>query len=171
MAERLAKSGHVEQGPGGAMRRAVGISEVPDSVLALSSLPSIDYVDRFTLGTDVAATPERWARAMFGDVPSTAERFIWRGLLGLRLSRGRSPHTVAGWRITERGEDRIRLEAASGFLSGNLLVQTSAGEVSLTTFLRYDRPLGRIWWPPLATVHRRLAPGVLRAAAARIGTS
>lgn len=149
---------------------AVGPREVPASVRALSRLPAIDYVDHFTLAADADATPEQWARAMFGDVPSAAERLIWRGLLGLRLGRGASPDAVAGWRIAGRGEDWILLEAASWFLTGNLLVRAADGRVSLGTFLHYDRRLGRAVWPPLSAVHRRLAPGLLRDAAAKIRT-
>ena len=146
---------------------AVGTHNIPESVRALSSLPDIDYADQFTLSTDAQATPEQWARAMFGNVPNVVELLIWRGFLGLRLSPGRSPGTVAGWQIGDRGEDWIRLEAASWFLTGNLLVQTADGRVSLGTFLRYERPLGRAVWPPLSAVHRRLVPGLPRAAAAR----
>ncbi|SCF87463.1 DUF2867 domain-containing protein [Streptomyces sp. Cmuel-A718b] len=119
-------------------------------------------------GTGTGATAELWARALFGDVPDPVERLIWQGLLGLRLSRGRSPGTVAGWRIAERGEDWIRLEAASWFLTGNLVVRAADGQVSLGTFLRYDHPLARAVWPPLSAVHRRLAPGLLRDAAATV---
>jgi hypothetical protein len=128
----------------------------------------VDYADHFTLATPAEATPEQWARAMFGNVPSPAEILIWRVLLGLRLSRGRSPHTVAGWRIGDRGDDWIRLEAASWFLSASLTVRTGAGQVGLRTALHYDRPIGRVVWPPLAAVHRRLVPGVLRTAAIKI---
>jgi hypothetical protein len=145
----------------------VGTSNIPGSVRALSSLPEIDYADRFTLSTDVDATPERWARAIIGDVPSAAELLIWRGLLGLRLSKGRSPTTVAGWQIGGCGHDWIRLEAASWFLTGNLLVQTAVGRVSLGTFLHYDRRLGHGLWSPLSPLHRRLVPGLLRDAEAR----
>ena len=108
---------------------------------------------------------------MFGDVPSIAEQLIWRGLLQLRLSPGRSPATVAGWRIGGRGPDWIRLEAASWFLTANLIVRTVDGRVSLTTVLRYEQRLARRVWPPLSAVHRRLVPGVLRAAAASIGAA
>jgi hypothetical protein len=146
----------------------VGAQNVPESVRTLSSLPDIDYLDLFSLSTDTDATPEQWARAMFGDVPSVKAQLIWRGFLGLRLSRGRSAETVAGWRIAERGEDWIRLEAASWFLTGNLLVQAADGRVSLGTFLRYDRRWGLFVWPPLSVVHRRLAPGLLRDAEARL---
>jgi Protein of unknown function (DUF2867) len=146
---------------------AVGTNDIPESFLALRSLPEVDYADLFTLATDTEAAPEQWARAMFGDTPSLTELLIWRGLLGLRLGRGRSPATVAGWQIGERGEDWIRLEAASAFLSCNLVVQTAEGRVSLVTFLHYDRCLGRSMWPPLSAIHRRVVPGLLRDAAAR----
>jgi hypothetical protein len=147
---------------------AVGAQRIPASVRALSSLPAVDYADQFTLSTDVKATPERWARAMFGDIPSPAERLIWRGLLGLRLSRERSRDTVGGWRIGGSGEDWIRLEAASWFLAGNLVVQAADGRVSLVTFLHYSRRVGHGVWPPLSAVHRRIVPGVLRDAATRV---
>ena len=152
----------------GSVDSAVGTHLIPESVRALSSLPDIDYADQFTLSTDADATPEQWARAMFGDVPSVAELLIWRGLLGLRLSRGRSQSTVGGWQIGGRGDDWIRLEAASWFLTGNLLVQTDGGRVSLGTFLHYRRHVGHGLWPPLSALHRRLVPGLLRGAAARI---
>ncbi|MBG0823826.1 hypothetical protein HS048_24195 [Planomonospora sp. ID91781] len=154
--------------PVGFIGSTIGTSDIPEPVRALSSLPAIDYADRFTLSTDADASPEAWARAMFGDVPSAAELLIWRGFLGLRLSSGRSPATVAGWRIGGRGGGWIRLEAASWFLTCNLLIQAAGGQVSLTTFLHYDRRLGHVVWPPLAVIHRRLAPRVLRDAAARV---
>jgi hypothetical protein len=121
-------------------------------------LPDISYADQFTLTTAARGTPEQWARAML----------IWRGLLGLRLSPGRSPATVAGWQISGRGDDWIRLEAGSRFLTANLLVRTAGGRVSLGTFLHYRRRLGHRVWPPLSGIHRRLVPGLLRGAAARL---
>ena len=138
--------------------------------MALGSLRHADYSDRFALTTDIDATPEQWARAMFGNVPSPAERLIWQGFLGLRLIPGRSPSTVAGWRIDGRGDDWIRLATASWFLSANLVVRTGDGRVTLETFLRYDRWPGAVVWPPLSAVHRFLVPRVLRKAAARLGS-
>jgi len=152
----------------GPVDSVVGTHHVPESVRALSSLSHIDYADQFTIDTDADATPEQWARAMFGDVPDVGELLIWRGILGLRLSRGRSPDTVAGWRIGGRGDGWIRLDAASWFLTGNLLVGTIDGRVSLWTLLHYARPPGHVLWPPLSAVHRRLAPGLLREAATRV---
>lgn len=152
------------------VERAVGVSEVEDSALARTGLERIDYVDHVVLtSVDVSrATPEQWARAMFGDVPTPGERFIWRGLLQLRLRRGRSPSTVAGWRIARPGQDWIRLQAASWALGVELVIRATEATVSLTTFVEYDRIAGRLVWPPLSAVHRRLAPGVLRDAAAAV---
>ncbi|MFC7546736.1 hypothetical protein [Plantactinospora sp. GCM10030261] len=151
----------------GLVERVVGPHNIPESVRALCSLADVHYADQFTLATDVDVTPEQWARAMFGDVPSAAELLIWRVLLGLRLSRGPSPSTVAGWRIGDRGDGWIRIEASSWFLTAQLLVATAGGRVTLGTFLRYDRRLAHGVWPPLSAIHRRLAPGLLRDTAAR----
>jgi hypothetical protein len=141
---------------------AAGIAEC-----ALSPLPRIDYADRFTMSPGVEASPEEWARAMFGDVPDAGEVFIWQVLLHLRLHRGRSPGTVAGWRIAARGDDWIRLEARSWFLAPNLIVRVADGRVSLVTLLHYRRAVGRLVWPPCAAVHRRLVPQVFADAVAR----
>ena len=154
--------------PVGSVTSVIGARGVPDAVLARCALPAIDYADRFTLATDVVATPEQWARTMFGDVPSAAEQCIWRGVLGFRLSRGRSPATVGGWRIDGRGEDWIRLRTASWFLSGAMLIETAGGQVCWTTAVHHDRPVAAVVWPPASVVHRRLVPRVLLGAEGRL---
>nr|SBO97274.1 hypothetical protein BN4615_P6790 [Nonomuraea gerenzanensis] len=137
---------------------------IPESVRALS--PLSDYADHYTLSTDVRATPEQWARAMFGDVPNAAERLIWSGFLGLRLSREPSPQTVAGWRIAEQGPGWIRMEAASWCLTANIVVRAGDGQVAAATFLRYERRLGQVIWAALSPIHRALVPRILRMGAA-----
>ena len=134
----------------------------------LSTLSTVDYTDRFSVRTDADRTPEQWARAIFGDVPNLGELLIWRVLLGLRLSRGRSADTIAGWRVDARGDDWVRLEAASRVMTANLVVRAAGGGVSLSTFVRYDRPAARLLWTPLSAVHRRLAPEALRSGVARL---
>jgi hypothetical protein len=134
----------------------------------MTELSTVDYTDHFSVRTPAPGTAEQWARAMFGNEPSLGELFIWRVVLGLRLSRGRSPDTVAGWRIGGRGVDWIRLETASPTMTANLVVRAADGEASLTTRLRYDRAPARLIWPPLSAVHRWLVPRVLRDAAARM---
>jgi hypothetical protein len=134
-------------------------------------LSHIDYADHFVRAVDTGTTPERWARAMFGDTPDAVERFIWRGLLGMRLMEQASSETVAGWRIETRNEDWIRLEAASWFLSANLVVLAAHESVALATFLRYNHWLARLVWPPLSVLHRGLVPVVLRKAAKRTSSA
>jgi hypothetical protein len=143
----------------------VGTRDAPTEVIALTSLASVDYLDLFTMPVDTTATPEGWARAMFGSEPSLGERLIWRVLLGLRLARGRSAGTVAGWRITGRGPDWIRLETRSRLMTANLVVRAAAGTVALATMIHHDRPAGRWLWTPASALHRLLVPGVLRRAA------
>ena len=152
----------------GQVDRVVGTDNLPAPVLRLSSLGRVDYGDWFSLVTDVLASPEEWARAMFGNVPNATELLIWRGLLGFRVRRERSHDLVAGWAITSRSATSIRLEAASWFLAGNLVVHAANGRVSLGTFLRYDRAMARAVWTPLSAVHRRVAPGLLRDAEALV---
>lgn len=138
-----------------------GNSYATPATIALAGLDA-DYVDRFTHPVSRSATPERWARQMFGDAPSRAERFIWSGLLGLRLLPSPSDDTVAGWLIAGRDEDWIRLTTSSHIVSAVLLVQTGSDELALTTVIRYENPVGRAVWTVLSPIHRGIAPGLLR---------
>ncbi|MEP6648718.1 MAG: hypothetical protein ABJA74_02240 [Lapillicoccus sp.] len=153
----------------GSVSRAVGRGNIPAEIRALTSVERIDYGDWFTLSTEIDATPEQWARAMFGAVPNVAERLIWRGLLGMRLRSGRSPATVAGWPIGAGGHSWVRLDNGSWFLTAHLLVDTADGRVSLGTFVQYDRPVADVVWPALSVLHRRLVPGLLLSAATALG--
>lgn len=150
-------------------RTVVVTSSLGAGMRAASSLTLIGYADECTLWTEVEATPEQWARAMFGDTPDAGEQLIWRGLLGFRLRQDRSPDTVGGWRVTARAPGWIRLESDSWLLTGNMLVRTAEQQVSLTTLLEYRRLLGRLQWAWLSPVHRRLAPRLLRSTAAVLG--
>ncbi|MFF5973906.1 DUF2867 domain-containing protein [Streptomyces sp. NPDC012769] len=140
---------------------------IPEEVRALVGPDGSGYADMFTLRLPLTpdgtpASPEQWARALFEDVAGRQGRFIWRALLGLRLRRRPSPRYVAGWRIAEHHPDRIRLEAHSWMLTGHLVVRIDRDQVALATALRYRRLPAAYVWPPLAAVHRRLAPGLLR---------
>ncbi|WP_031479788.1 hypothetical protein [Streptomyces bicolor] len=134
---------------------------VPERIRALSTITDPGYVDLFTMTGGIPdRSPEQWARALFEDAAGRAGQFVWRVLLGLRLTASRD--RVAGWQIAGRGADWIRLEARSWFLTGHLVVQADDEHVSLATFIRYDRPVAPRIWLPLAKKHRQLAPGLLR---------
>jgi hypothetical protein len=129
-----------------------------------------DYVDLFTVTPDEPAclSPERWSRAAIEDVAGLGGRFIWWGVLGLRLKARPSTERVGGWNIADRGEDWIRLEASSWFLTAHLVIRLDDGHLSIVTFIRYDRPIAALIWVPVTAVHRRLMLGLLRETARRV---
>lgn len=138
--------------------------DVPETILSLSKLDRPDYVDLFAVTTSEAGkrSPEQWARDAIEDAVGLGGQFVWRVLLGLRLERRSSPDHVGGWKIAARGDRCIRLEAASWFLTAHIVVQVDDGQVSVATFIRYDRPIAALVWPPLSIGHRRAMPGLLR---------
>ena len=136
---------------------------VPGAIRSLSTLASPDYVDLFTIATDGAAgrSPEQWARAAV-EAAGLAGQFVWRVLCGLRLERRPSPDYVGGWKIADRGDRWIRSEVASWFMTAHIVVQVDDGQLSVATFVRYDRPIAALVWPPLSAGHRLAMPGLLR---------
>ena len=42
------------------------------------------------------------------------------------------------------------------------VVQVDDGQLSVATFVRYDRPIAALVWPPLSAGHRLAMPGLLR---------
>ena len=136
---------------------------LPEVIRALSGMDSPDYIDLFTVTTNgvADASPERWCRTAIEDVAGLGGQFIWRGILGLRLKSGPSRELVGGWKIADRGEDWIRLEASSWFLTAHLVTRLDDRHLSVGTFIRYDRPIAALIWMPASAVHRRLTPGLL----------
>jgi hypothetical protein len=136
---------------------------IPEVIRALSGMESPDYIDLFTVTTNGAAdaTPEQWSRTAIEDVAGVGGQFIWRGVLGLRLQSRPSTGRVGGWKIAARGEDWIRVEASSWFLTAHLVIRLDDEHLSVGTFIRYDRPIAALIWVPASAVHRRLMPGLL----------
>jgi hypothetical protein len=136
---------------------------IPDAIRALSGMDRPDYIDVFTVTTSGApdATPEQWFRTALEDVAGRGGQFIWRGVLGLRLKSGSSTERIGGWKIADRGEDWIRLEASSWFMTAHLVTQLDDGQLFAGTFIRYDHPIAPLIWVPASAVHRRMMPGLL----------
>jgi hypothetical protein len=146
---------------------------VPETIRALGSLAKLDYVDLFVATTSEAtdASPEQWARAAM-ERASPAGRFIaWRLLCGLHLEPRRSPEYVAGWKIADRGDNWIRVEASSSFMSARMVFLIDERRASFATFVRYDRPIGALIWGCVSVIHRAIAPDFLRAAVKRVERS
>jgi hypothetical protein len=143
---------------------------VPDTLRALDTIESPDYSDVVTgtVSETSGRTPEEWLRTMLEGVPRgllLAVPAIQRVALGLRLQMRPSPEHVVGWKIVERGEDWMRIEAASWFLTGHVIVHVEDGHLSFATFVRYDRLAAAIIWPPVSLIHRQAALMLVRAAA------
>ncbi|HEY8545128.1 MAG TPA: hypothetical protein VIL36_08775 [Acidimicrobiales bacterium] len=154
----------------GSVVTRVGVDEVPEEVRALVTLSDVDYVDLHTITTDGAAdrTPEEWARAALeeGALARRNARRLWR-LVGLRLGPPGSPDHVQGWRIADRGPDRIRLETASWYLQGQVVCLVRDDQASISLALRYVvRPVARAVWALVAGPHQRAVPTMLEEAAA-----
>ena len=145
---------------------------IPNAIRALDTLPS-DYSDVFTATASEAAktSPEQWARAALEGASPVGRFIAWRVVLGLRLESQSSPDYVAGWKIADRGESWIRMEASSWFMTANIVFQVDDEQVSFATFIRYDGRMAEVVWTPVSAVHRRLAPEVLRHAVRRIDRS
>src|SRR5262245_40556639 len=137
---------------------------IPDVIRSLSGMDSPDYFDLFTVTTNGAAetSPEHWCRTAIEDVAGLGGQFIWRGVLGLRLKSRPAAERVGGWKIADRGEKWIRLEASSRFLTAHLVTRPDDGHLSVSTFIRYDHPIAPMIWVPASAVHRRLMPGLLK---------
>jgi len=144
----------------------VGLTNIPEAIRGLDTLANPDYADLFTATTSGAMdkSAEEWARAMLEDTPTgRSAPSLWRRL-GLRLGPTPSPDCVQGWKIADRGEDWIRIETTSWFMTAHAVVQVDDRHVSLALFVRYDRPIAALIWPPVAVMHRRGVPVILHQA-------
>ncbi len=143
---------------------------VPDALRALNTIESPDYTDLVTgtVSETPGRTPEQWVRLMLDGIPRgllLAVPLIQRVALGLRLELRPSPDHMIGWKIAERGENHVRIEAASWFLTGHVVVHVADGQLSFATFVRYDRPPAALVWPPVSLIHRGVALALVRSAA------
>jgi hypothetical protein len=114
-----------------------------------------------------AGTTEQLFGAALKNVPRgllLLTPFVQRVLLGLRLQLRPSPDHLLGWKIADRGETWVRIEAASWFLTGHVVMQLDRGELSFASFIRYDRRLAAFVWPPVSLIHRQVALALVRAA-------
>ncbi|MCU1451664.1 MAG: hypothetical protein JWP02_3834 [Acidimicrobiales bacterium] len=152
--------------PDGHVSTVVGLRNIPETIRSVDTFDNPDYVDLFTLTTRGARekSPEQWARTVLESTPlGQSARSLWR-LLGLRLGPRHSADYVQGWRIADRGDDWMRVETASWFMTGHAVVRVDEGRVSVALFLRFDSPVAALLWLPVGVMHRRGVPAMLRQA-------
>jgi hypothetical protein len=76
-----------------------------------------------------------------------------------------SPGYVQGWKIAERGDSWIRVEAACWYASAEAVVLIDDEHVMVSLSLRYDHPLvGALVWSLISGPHQRAVPIMLRQA-------
>jgi hypothetical protein len=145
----------------------IGVRDVPEAVRSLTTLADPDYVDLFTVTTAVAAdrSAEEWARAVLEEAPLSRRdaRVLWR-FMGLRLGPPHSADHVQGWKIAARGDNWLRVETASWYMTAQAVCLVEEGQVSLSLSLRYDRPVGALVWALVSGPHQRAVPVMLRQA-------
>jgi hypothetical protein len=141
--------------------------DIPEAIRSLSTLAVPDYVDLFTALTSEATdrSPEQWARAVLEEAPLSGQnaRVLWR-LMGLRLGPRHSPDHVQGWKIAEHGDNWIRVETASWYMTAQAVCLVEEGQVSVSLSLRYENPIARLVWAFVAGPHQRAVPVMLRQA-------
>lgn len=143
--------------------------EVPAAIRSLGALANADYADIVTATIDEPpnGTPEQLIQAALTGVPRgllVFVPFVQRVVLGLRLELRPATDRLLGWQIAERGEDWIRIEAASWFLTGHVVMHVNDGKLSFASFIRYDRSLAALVWPPVSLIHRQVALALVRSA-------
>jgi len=137
---------------------------------SLGALTDADYADIVTATIDELPDrePEQLIHMVLEGMPRgllLLVPLVQRVLLGLRLKLGPSPDHLLGWQIADRGENWVRIEAASWFLTGHVVMHLDEGEVSFASFIRYDRRLAAFVWPPISLIHRQVALALVRRAA------
>lgn len=142
--------------------------DVPAEIRALGALADADYADIVTAAVELTpGEPEQLVHAALRGMPRgllLITPLVQRAVLGLRLKLRPSPDRLLGWEIVERHENWIRIEAASWFLTGHVVMHVAEGQMSFASFIRYDRRLAAFVWPPVSLIHRQVALALVRSA-------
>jgi Protein of unknown function (DUF2867) len=151
-------------------RRAHRI-EVPEPANPL--LPA-DYASAFevSIADCDARSAEEWGRAIFEDAPAALRGLVvfgWRHVLRFRLGPSGSAGHVLGWTISASTPDSLSLEVRSALTSARKVLRVDDYRLRVSTFVRYERPLGRVLWTAVAPVHHLTEPYLLGTAASRCG--
>lgn len=142
-----------------------------DTLRACCTLDRIDHVDTHLLATGRASdkTPELWAREILERPPAVMRARLATGwtMLGLRVHQ-RGTDAIAGWPITHRDAEYVRLQGDSLLgLTGQLVTRVTDGGVEFATFVQLGNPLARAVWARVLPTHLEVVGSLLRGAAKR----
>jgi hypothetical protein len=141
----------------------------PRDVLALATLPRVDYHDAFLApaGPHAGRTGEQWARAVLEDTPLAVRTALASGwaVLGLRLGSTQDPRLVLGWEIRRSSPDFALLGAGSRLgLRGEVLFKRADDALLFATFVQLDHAGARAVWAGTAPGHRQVVRYLLEQA-------
>lgn len=132
-----------------------------------------DYADAFEVsvsGPDTR-TAEEMVRAGLEGAPGWLGMMVLiahRHVLRFELAPAGTPNHIMGWEVVSAERDVMRLRATGSLMDGMLVARRAGPSAAvLETYVSYRRPvLGRIVWTAVGPIHRAVAPGLLRRAAA-----
>jgi hypothetical protein len=144
----------------------------PSDPLALADA---DYASSFevVIVDARARSPLDWAREMFEGAPGVLRWPVlvgWWAVLRLRPGTAGSPDHVLGWKITQSAASALVLETGSTILTARKTFLVNASQIIVTTYVRYERPLGKYIWSVVAPVHHRTEQLLLTRAVAHRGS-
>jgi hypothetical protein len=148
--------------------------EMPSDIARDVPLNGADYTFACRIertGADEGSA-EQWARDIFGSAPRPLYWFIiigWIAFVRLRLGPRSSPEYVAGWTIESSNPESVVLAADSGAATNRLVIRVGKEEVVHATFIRFERPIGRIRWAVTGPIHQLTIPYLMRRAARSAG--
>jgi hypothetical protein len=136
-------------------------------------LASPDYASAFAADfpNADATSPEQWARITLEGAPRALRWFVlfgWKAVLRLRVEPPGAPGTVCGWRIRAITANAITLEVDSSLVVAHKVLEVSQDRLTFTTYVRYERTLGRILWAVIAPIHHLVEPLLLTMATSRV---
>ena len=149
--------------------RVVWQRPIPPAIRAMCPFPRYDYADLVVASTSPEAerSPDEWIAAGLAGISPRWRRMIplvQRSVLGLRLHLRPSPEHLLGWKIAERRDDLVRIEAGGWLIAANVILKADPERPSFATFVRYNHALAKFIWPPVSLLHRRVALALVRAA-------
>ena len=146
--------------------------DVPPSVLALSTLPRIDYSDAFVF--DVGSRHDESAEDLIREVLEGAPLAVRTQLLsgwstiGLKVGSG-SEGSVLGWDVRRSVPDHVLLGADSRIgMPGELLLKKEDGALLFATFVAQRNLIARAVWAATKPVHVRVVRDILGQASLRL---
>lgn len=145
---------------------------VPPEPLLAGERP--DYADTFelTLEQPDGHSAEQWMRAALEQTAPGIRRLIrFVHARVIRFSSSTEPGSLLGWRTLLSSRDVLHIVTGGPVLRAQIVARRgSETTATISTFLFYERRSAPAIWLLVGPLHRRIAPYLLRRAAAHLTT-